>query len=62
MLHSTSVDPFELVLYKLMCKLDPCKRNIPLVTAMTEDSLVLTCNGMLFFLYRVRSSPLIELV
>ena len=26
MLHSTSVDPFELALYKLMGKLDPCWR------------------------------------
>lgn len=39
MLHSTSVDPFKLALYKLMGKLDPSKRNVPLVTATTEDWL-----------------------
>ncbi|KAH9953533.1 nucleoporin-interacting protein NIC96 [Russula dissimulans] len=39
LLHSTSVDPFKLALYKLMGKLDPSKRNVPLVTATTEDWL-----------------------
>ena len=39
MLHSTSIDPFKLALYKLMGKLDPSKRNVPLVTATTEDWL-----------------------
>ncbi|KAH9176433.1 nucleoporin-interacting protein NIC96 [Lactarius sanguifluus] len=39
MLHSTSVDPFKLALYKLMGKLDPTKRTVPLVTATTEDWL-----------------------
>ncbi|KAH9978530.1 nucleoporin-interacting protein NIC96 [Lactifluus volemus] len=39
MLHSTSVDPFKLALYKLMGKLDPAKRTVPLVTATTEDWL-----------------------
>ena len=39
MLHSSSVDPFKLALYKLMGKLDSSKRNVPLVTATTEDWL-----------------------
>ncbi|KAI0266882.1 nucleoporin-interacting protein NIC96 [Gloeopeniophorella convolvens] len=39
MLHSTSVDPFKLALYKLMGKLDPAKRTVPLVTATSEDWL-----------------------
>ena len=39
MLHSTTVDPFKLALYKLMGKLDPSKRSVPLVTATTEDWL-----------------------
>ncbi|KAI9513141.1 nucleoporin-interacting protein NIC96 [Russula earlei] len=39
LLHSTTVDPFKLALYKLMGKLDPSKRNVPLVTATTEDWL-----------------------
>ncbi|TFK47932.1 nucleoporin-interacting protein NIC96 [Heliocybe sulcata] len=38
MLHSTS-DPFKLALYKLMGKLDPGRRNVPLVTTTTEDWL-----------------------
>ncbi|EPQ61191.1 NIC-domain-containing protein [Gloeophyllum trabeum ATCC 11539] len=38
MLHSTS-DPFKLALYKLMGKLDPSRRHVPLVTTTTEDWL-----------------------
>ncbi|KZT24692.1 nucleoporin-interacting protein NIC96 [Neolentinus lepideus HHB14362 ss-1] len=38
MLHSTS-DPFKLALYKLIGKLDPGRRNVPLVTTTTEDWL-----------------------
>jgi nuclear pore complex protein Nup93 len=52
MLHSTSVDPFKLALYKLMGKLDPPKHNVPLVTATTEDWLwfqLANRNGMFFF-------------
>jgi nuclear pore complex protein Nup93 len=62
MLHSTSVDPFKLALYKLMGKLDPSKRNVPLVTATTEDwlwfQLVMVCY---FFFHRVLSSNLSSL-
>ncbi|ETW78360.1 hypothetical protein HETIRDRAFT_325165 [Heterobasidion irregulare TC 32-1] len=39
MLHSTTVDPFKLALYKLMGRLDPSRRTVPLVTATTEDWL-----------------------
>ncbi|KAI0053140.1 nucleoporin-interacting protein NIC96 [Auriscalpium vulgare] len=39
MLHSTTVDPFKLALYKLMGKLDSSRRTVPLVTATTEDWL-----------------------
>ncbi|KAI0305787.1 nucleoporin-interacting protein NIC96 [Multifurca ochricompacta] len=39
MLHSTSVDPFKLALYKLMGKLDSTKRTVPLVTVTAEDWL-----------------------
>ncbi|KAI0321907.1 nucleoporin-interacting protein NIC96 [Amylostereum chailletii] len=39
MLHSATVDPFKLALYKLMGKLDPTRRTVPLVTATTEDWL-----------------------
>lgn len=59
MLHSTSVDPFKLALYKLMGKLDPSKRNVPLVTATTEDWLWFQL-AMVCFFHRVLSSPLIE--
>ena len=47
--HSTSVDPFKLALYKLMGKLDPSKRNIPLVTTTTEDWLWFQL-AMVFFI------------
>jgi nuclear pore complex protein Nup93 len=49
MLHSTSVDPFKLALYKLMGKLDPSKRNVPLVTATTEDWLWFQLAMVFFF-------------
>ncbi|KAI0028083.1 nucleoporin-interacting protein NIC96 [Vararia minispora EC-137] len=39
MLHSATVDPFKLALYKLIGKLDPGRRTVPLVTATTEDWL-----------------------
>ena len=57
MLHSTSVDPFKLALYKLMGKLDPSKRSVPLVTATTEDwlwfQLAMACFfRQFFFLFR----------
>jgi nuclear pore complex protein Nup93 len=62
MLHSTSVDPFKLALYKLMGKLDPTKRTVPLVTATTEDWLWFQL-AMACFLHRsVFFSSLIELV
>jgi hypothetical protein len=60
MLHSTSVDPFKLALYKLMGKLDPSKRNVPLVTATTEDWLWFQL-AMACFFHRL-SFTLIELV
>lgn len=54
MLHSTSVDPFKLALYKLMGKLDPSKRNVPLVTATTEDwlwyQLAMVCFSFIEFI------------
>lgn len=50
LLHSTSVDPFKLALYKLMGKLDPSKRNVPLVTATTEDWLWFQLAMARFFL------------
>jgi nuclear pore complex protein Nup93 len=49
MLHSTSVDPFKLALYKLMGKLDPTKRTVPLVTATTEDWLWFQLAMVCFF-------------
>jgi nuclear pore complex protein Nup93 len=39
MLHSATVDPFKLALYKLMGKLDPGRRTVPLITSTTEDWL-----------------------
>ena len=39
MLHSLTVDPFKLALYKLMGKLEPSRRSVPLVTTTTEDWL-----------------------
>ncbi|KAI0056773.1 nucleoporin-interacting protein NIC96 [Artomyces pyxidatus] len=39
MLHSATVDPFKLALYKLMGKLDRSRRSVPMVTATTEDWL-----------------------
>ncbi len=62
MLHSTSVDPFKLALYKLMGKLDPSKRNVPLVTTTTEDWLWFQLAMACFFFHQVHSSPLIEFV
>jgi hypothetical protein len=32
-------DPFRLALYKLMGKLEPGRRSVPLVTSTTEDWL-----------------------
>jgi len=61
MLHSTSVDPFKLALYKLMGKLEPSKRNVPLVTATTEDWLWFQL-AMVCFSSSSSFSPLIELV
>jgi nuclear pore complex protein Nup93 len=56
MLHSTTVDPFKLALYKLMGKLDPSKRNVPLVTATTEDwlwfQLAMACFSSSTFVFR----------
>lgn len=57
MLHSTTVDPFKLALYKLMGKLDPSKRSVPLVTATTEDWLWFQLAMACFFFHRVHSSP-----
>lgn len=37
MLHSATVDPFKLALYKLMGKLEPSRRSVQLVTTTTED-------------------------
>ncbi|KAF8572547.1 hypothetical protein K439DRAFT_1378282, partial [Ramaria rubella] len=37
--HSPTVDPFKGVLFKLMGRLEPDKRNVPYVTATTEDWL-----------------------
>jgi nuclear pore complex protein Nup93 len=55
MLHSTSVDPFKLALYKLMGKLDPAKRTVPLVTVTTEDwlwfQLAMVCFSWLSFFF-----------
>ena len=39
MLNSATVDPFKLALFRLMGKLDPARRSIPLVTATAEDWL-----------------------
>ncbi|TFY73574.1 hypothetical protein EWM64_g10438, partial [Hericium alpestre] len=39
MLHSATEDPFKLALYKLMGRLDPTRRTVPLVTNTTEDWL-----------------------
>ncbi|KAF8885239.1 Nup93/Nic96-domain-containing protein [Gymnopilus junonius] len=39
MLHSSTADPFKLALYKLMGKLEPQRRSVPLVTTTTEDWL-----------------------
>ncbi|KAJ7590534.1 nucleoporin-interacting protein NIC96 [Mycena floridula] len=39
MLHSSTADPFKLALYKLIGKLEPSRRNVPLVTNTTEDWL-----------------------
>ncbi|KAG6816414.1 hypothetical protein H0H87_006151 [Tephrocybe sp. NHM501043] len=37
MLHSATVDPFKLALYKLMGKLEASRRSVPQVTTTTED-------------------------
>ncbi|KAG5646921.1 hypothetical protein DXG03_001997 [Asterophora parasitica] len=37
MLHSATVDPFKLALYKLMGKLEPSRRNVANITTTTED-------------------------
>lgn len=39
MLNSASADPFKLALFRLMGKLDPARRSIPLVTNTAEDWL-----------------------
>ncbi|CCL98344.1 uncharacterized protein FIBRA_00338 [Fibroporia radiculosa] len=39
MLHSSTADPFKLVLYKLMGKIDPARRSVHHVTVTTEDWL-----------------------
>lgn len=39
MLNSSTADPFKLALFRLMGKLDPARRSIPLVTATAEDWL-----------------------
>ncbi|THH11355.1 hypothetical protein EW145_g702 [Phellinidium pouzarii] len=39
MLNSATADPFKLALFRLMGKLDPSRRSIPLVTATAEDWL-----------------------
>ncbi|KAJ2926873.1 hypothetical protein H1R20_g10202, partial [Candolleomyces eurysporus] len=39
MLHSSTVDPFKLALYKLMGKIEPTRRSVPQVTTTTEDWL-----------------------
>jgi hypothetical protein len=39
MLHAGTADPFKLALYKLMGKLEPTRRSVPLATATTEDWL-----------------------
>ena len=39
MLHPLTADPFKLALYKLMGKLEPLRRSVPLVTTTTEDWL-----------------------
>lgn len=38
-LHSPDTDPFKLALFKIIGKLDPARRSVPLVTATTEDWL-----------------------
>ena len=39
MLNSATADPFKLALFRLMGKLDPTRRSIPLVTSTAEDWL-----------------------
>lgn len=39
MLHAKSTDPFKLALYKLMGKLEPSRRSVPMVTTTAEDWL-----------------------
>jgi nuclear pore complex protein Nup93 len=36
-LHAPNQDPFKMALFKLMGRIDPQRRSIPLVTATTED-------------------------
>ncbi|KAG8834375.1 hypothetical protein FRC17_009050 [Serendipita sp. 399] len=38
-LHSPTTDPFKLALFKVIGKLDPARRAVPLVTSTTEDWL-----------------------
>lgn len=38
-LHTPTTDPFKLALFKVIGKLDPSRRTVPLVTATTEDWL-----------------------
>lgn len=49
MLNSATADPFKLALFRLMGKLDPARRSIPLVTATAEDwlwfQLAMVCNS-----------------
>ena len=37
LLHARDVDPFKLALIKVIGRIDPQRRNIPLVIASTED-------------------------
>jgi nuclear pore complex protein Nup93 len=39
MLHAAGTDPFKLALYKLMGRIEPSRRSVPLATATTEDWL-----------------------
>ncbi|KAF9507438.1 hypothetical protein BS47DRAFT_1304038 [Hydnum rufescens UP504] len=49
LLHARDVDPFKLALIKLMGRIDPQRRNVPLAIASTEDwiwfQLAMACRG-----------------
>jgi nuclear pore complex protein Nup93 len=59
MLHSATVDPFKLALYKLMGKLEPSKRSVPHVTITTEDWLWFQLAMVGHSIFELRTGPIV---